>query len=313
MSDRCLASHLSLSKALVIVVACSLLGATAAAAAPKLGGRISPLAAGGKVSPQTTATGFDLVGPTSASWGTANGVDIKVANVVNNTGATSGDLTLQLWATQVVPVVGNSFTFHILGSADLGSLPAGDDFADVDTGSVPFTPPPAGCYFVSVALLEATSDGEFLVDLRTFASGGVPEAAGFDGFGFGGDKCLAATTCTDTPTSACLLGGRFQVTVSYANAGGSGAGQVLSFGSTRAQSDESVFYFFTDPSNFEMGVKMLDACSLTNTFWVFIGGLTNQGWDVNILDTATSATKQYHNTLNTLTVTTADTAALPCP
>jgi hypothetical protein len=45
----------------------------------------------------------------------------------------------------------------------------------------------------------------------------------------------------------------------------------------RAESDQSAFLWFFDPSNFEMGLKMLDACTLNNHFWVFISGLTNQG------------------------------------
>lgn len=341
MSDRCFVTRLSPSKALILLAAGSLLGAASAAAAPlgaiadsghgaatgspsfaqraaspsqPLLGMAGARVSGGNPTPLTSGTGLTLVGATSATWGTTNGVEIKVADIVNSRpGGTSGELTLQLWASQVVPAVGTTFAFHVLGSVAIGTVAAGDDLPDEDVTSS-FTPVPAGCYFVSVALLENTSGGETIVDVRTFSSGGVPEATGFDGFNFGsGDHCPAATTCTDTPTSACLLGGRFQATVSFSNAGGSGAGQVLSFGSTRAQSDESVFYFFTDPSNFEMGIKMLDACALTNTFWVFIGGLTNQGWEVNILDTATGNFVRYHNPLNTLTVTTADTAALPCP
>ncbi|HLX09402.1 MAG TPA: hypothetical protein VKY89_16235 [Thermoanaerobaculia bacterium] len=71
---------------------------------------------------------------------------------------------------------------------------------------------------------------------------------------------------------------------------GKSQAQVLSFTGERAESDESVFYYFADPSNFELGVKVLDACALTSSFWVFIGGLTNQRWTV-----------------------TTDTVGLPCP
>ena len=62
-----------------------------------------------------------------------------------------------------------------------------------------------------------------------------------------------------------------------------------------------------------MGLKILDACVLNNHFWVFIGGLTNQGWTVQILDTSTGHTRTYTNPLNQLTPTTADTSALACP
>jgi hypothetical protein len=119
--------------------------------------------------------------------------------------------------------------------------------------------------------------------------------------------------CTRSATTACLVNGRFQVTVSYENSGSSGQAQVMSFAGRRAESDESVFLYFTDPSNFEMGLKILPACGVNNHFWVFIGGLTNQGWQVSILDTSNGRTKSYSNALNHLTSTTADTSALPCP
>jgi hypothetical protein len=46
---------------------------------------------------------------------------------------------------------------------------------------------------------------------------------------------------------------------------------------------------------------------------VFIGGLTNQGWTINVLDTQTGNHNHYVNNLPNVTVTTADTKGLPCP
>ena len=180
-------------------------------------------------------------------------------------------------------------------------------------------PPPNGCYFITVALEEFDSGtGQFgYVDLVTFTAGGVPDPGGsrFHRFGFGvpDASCASSTACTRTATTACLLSSRFQVRVSFVNASSSGNGTVMDFGSTRAENDESVFLYFTDPNNFEMGLKILDACVLNNHFWVFIGGLTNQGWTVQILDTSNGSTKTYSNPLNRLTPTTADTSALACP
>ena len=88
----------------------------------------------------------------------------------------------------------------------------------------------------------------------------------------------------------------------------------MSFSGTRAESDESAFLYFTDASNFEMGLKILNACSFSSHYWVFIGGLTNQGWTVNILDTATGHSFTYQNANGHLTSTTADTTGgPPCP
>ena len=58
--------------------------------------------------------------------------------------------------------------------------------------------------------------------------------------------------------------------------------------------DTGYFWFFSD-SNVEMVLKVLDACSLNERFWVFAGGLTNVQVDITVLDTATGAAKTYHN------------------
>lgn len=118
--------------------------------------------------------------------------------------------------------------------------------------------------------------------------------------------------CTTDATTACLQGGRFEVKVDWQNESGSGAGQVMAFGGQRAENHDSAFYWFFSDTNFEMGLKILDACSFNNKFWVFISGLTNVGWTVHIRDVNTGATKTYSNANGHLTSTTADTAAISC-
>ncbi len=103
--------------------------------------------------------------------------------------------------------------------------------------------------------------------------------------------------CTPTGLNACLLGGRFQVSVAYTTVSSAGVGQVMNFNGARAESDQSAFFYFFDNANFEMGVKMVDACSFNDSFWVFLSGLTNQGNAVNILDTFTGQTRTYTNPL----------------
>ncbi len=103
--------------------------------------------------------------------------------------------------------------------------------------------------------------------------------------------------CSPSNLNACLLGGRFQVNVAYTTASSAGLGQVMSFNGARAESDQSAFFYFFDNANFEMGVKMVDACTFNDSFWVFVSGLTNQGYAVTILDTFTGQTRAYPNLL----------------
>jgi PA domain len=97
------------------------------------------------------------------------------------------------------------------------------------------------------------------------------------------------------PDSALLLGDdRFQVTAFWAT--DTDSGPATSLGMTK---DSGFFYFF-DPDNVELVVKVLNACSAPefNRFWVFAGGLTNVEVDLTVVDTQTGRTKIYSNPLD---------------
>lgn len=139
--------------------------------------------------------------------------------------------------------------------------------------------------------------------------------------GPGGQFQLTATAfledtggCVRDAQTACLQNGRFEVKVAWNNSSDAGSGQVMSFGGQRTENDESVFYSFQSPTNFEMGVKMLNACIplFGDKFWVFVSGLTDQGWMVTVRDTLTGAVKTYSNNNGNLSQTFADTSAFDC-
>lgn len=123
-----------------------------------------------------------------------------------------------------------------------------------------------------------------------------------------------ASKCTRDADTACLQSNRFEVEVGWETGSSSGAAQVMNFGGQRTENDESVFFWFFSPTNFEMAVKVLDACgpALGNRYWVFISGLTNQGWRVRVRDTSNGAVKTYTNAVNHLSATFADTDAFRC-
>ena len=50
---------------------------------------------------------------------------------------------------------------------------------------------------------------------------------------------------------------------------------------------DSGYFWFFNPSNVELTVKVLNGCGLNNQWWVFISGLTNQGWTLHVRDTQT--------------------------
>lgn len=262
---------------------------------------------------KTSGNGLSLVGSFSFSTG-ASGTRMTVDHIINTrSSGTSGSLRLELWATTTVPVFGNTINRFVLGSFNLNPLQAGFEYNNVDTGFVTFTPPPTGCYYITVALLEFDSGTYFYEDLDTASAGGVANGSGFDLFSYGGANCSSSTGCVRDNSTACLLNGRFQVTVTYRTSSTSGNAQVMNFSAARAESDESAFFWFFDSSNFEMGLKMLDACSVNSRFWVYISGLTDQGWTATIVDTQTGVSSVYQNNVGHLSSTVADTGTLRCP
>ncbi len=141
-------------------------------------------------------SGLDLEGTVSATWG-GSGVRMQAQRIVNTTGSTSPSLLLRLWATSTKPVFGNSVTANVLGSYSLGQLQNGFEFDNVDSGFVAYSPPPAGCYYVSVALQSLNSSGTSFV-YWSFAT--LQNSSGGELFSFGGG-------CSVTPAQPGVLYG----------------------------------------------------------------------------------------------------------
>jgi hypothetical protein len=63
-----------------------------------------------------------------------------------------------------------------------------------------------------------------------------------------------------------------------------------------------------------MVIKVLDACSFSDTFWVFAGGLTNVEVYLRVTDTKTGELQTYGNPLSTPFQPIQDTSAFAtCP
>lgn len=124
----------------------------------------------------------------------------------------------------------------------------------------------------------------------------------------------AGGVCIPDSDTACLLDGRFKVEVDWVTATSAGIGKVMSFNGERAESRESVFFWFFNSTNFEMGVKMVDACVAPfDRYWVFVSGLTSQEYRVRVTKMSTGEVVTYSNPLNTLPQTEGDVSAFTCP
>lgn len=99
----------------------------------------------------------------------------------------------------------------------------------------------------------------------------------------------AASTCTPGPTTLCLTGGRFKVETAWRTDGGSGTGNAVDLG------DDSGRFWFFSADNTELVVKVLDACTEFDRFWVFASGLTNVQVVITVTDTETGRVRSYFN------------------
>lgn len=114
------------------------------------------------------------------------------------------------------------------------------------------------------------------------------------------------TGCFGSPTVLCLANGRFAVEVDWATElGGGGAGQ----GVAVRETDNTGMFWFFEPSNLEIMIKVLDGCVVNDHFWVFFAGLTNVGFDLRVTDTVSGEVRTYSNADETPVNPVLDTAA----
>jgi hypothetical protein len=87
-------------------------------------------------------------------------------------------------------------------------------------------------------------------------------------------------------------GGRFTASIVWKDfLGQTGSGQAAVW------TDDSGFFWFFDPNNVEVMVKLLDARSYNGHYWVFVGSLSNVEFTLTVRDEYNGAVRTYHNPL----------------
>jgi hypothetical protein len=87
-----------------------------------------------------------------------------------------------------------------------------------------------------------------------------------------------------------LMGGRFRCSVDWSDPRSGLAGSAVA----RALTDQAGLFWFFDPSNLEMAVKLLDGAGTNGHFWLFHAGMTDLETTLTILDTVTGAVRTVH-------------------
>lgn len=80
-------------------------------------------------------------------------------------------------------------------------------------------------------------------------------------------------------------------------------------------SDKSGLFYFFDPANWEVLVKVLDGCAYNDYFWVYAAAATDVGYEINVYDQATGsppAKKVYDKPAGPPAPALVDVAAFPC-
>lgn len=286
----------------------------------------------------TATAGSDYTARTGTlSW--ANGDDGNKTFTVPILGDTTDEPNETVHLTLSAPTGGAT-----LGSPSTSTLTITDD----DGGSSPPTAPAAptgltatavGTDRIDLAWTDAASDEtQFQIERKAFggsfaqvgtSAANTPSyeedgldpatlyifrvkasnAAGSSGYS---NESGATTGTTPAPCVAdadtlCFGGGRFQVELHWRFANGqSGAGQAVPL------TDLSGTFYFANPNNLEMLIKVVNACGLNGNYWVFYAATTNVELIVTVTDTQTGRVKTYTNPLGTAAPPVQDTGAFAC-
>ena len=125
-------------------------------------------------------------------------------------------------------------------------------------------------------------------------------------------------TCLPTDTALCLGGeSRFRVTLVWEDFdGNTGVGHAIPLDAvtdnSSAVSSSGLMWFF-GPDNMEMLVKVLNACTYNDHYWVLLAAATTVDYTVEILDVVTGEVWRYRNPLGTASPATTDVEAFSCP
>ncbi len=117
---------------------------------------------------------------------------------------------------------------------------------------------------------------------------------------------LASTACAASETALCLQSARYEVRANWQ--AGEQEGEAMGMPRTP---DTGMFWFF-NPDNVELIVKVLDGCALNGHRWVLMGGLTDVAVDISVTDTESEETKMYGSPAGSPFRTMFDVTAFPC-
>lgn len=99
-----------------------------------------------------------------------------------------------------------------------------------------------------------------------------------------------AKACTQDAKHLCLQNGRLEVEMTFTDAQGQpGVGQAARL------TNDTGYFWFSDPNKADLIFKALDARTVNGRFWIFFGSLSDEEFTIKVTDTGTGITRTYHN------------------
>ncbi|MYF97481.1 MAG: PKD domain-containing protein, partial [Holophagales bacterium] len=116
-----------------------------------------------------------------------------------------------------------------------------------------------------------------------------------------------AGACIADAETLCLQDSRYAVEVDWWTAGSEGGKARV----VHAGTNDSGLFWFLDPDNWEVLIKVLDACALNENVWVFSASTTDLGYSIRVTDTVTGVVREYRNEPGLPAPATTDGKAFP--
>jgi len=114
-------------------------------------------------------------------------------------------------------------------------------------------------------------------------------------------------TCTPNAFTLCLDGARYRI-----QAGWTRPDQTTGSGHAMGLTNDTGYFWFFDPTNVEVVIKVLEGCTTNSHRWVFASGLTNVFVNLTVTDILTNQINAYTNAQGTAFVPIQDTKAFAC-
>ncbi|HTR04037.1 MAG TPA: hypothetical protein VMN82_12630 [Thermoanaerobaculia bacterium] len=203
----------------------------------------------------------------------------------------------KVWFIAATDDYGRNHAGWISPSGEVGSL-SGSGYAQRLIAD-----PDGGLWMAGYSTLQRVTPGRALVNLDGNAiygdvfglsigpDGALWAAVGPDGWGSPGTILrisVDTTPCVESATTLCFNGGRFRVVAAWSGAASSGRGHGVRL------SESAGYFWFFDPTNLEIVVKVLGGCA-NGHYWAFAAGLTDVASTVTVTDTTTGSTRTYAN------------------